>query len=195
MSLLPRGIDNSAARTKLAITRSLNRCGNPDASRRDLSHREGSAARMYATAKGASGANAMFPRTRQRRPITGARSRGIQRGTIGVARTVLLIAAMGYIWTVAGRDVLLTQHLVKLQGSAVEANCVAQKMTTHFGPAALLPYKAVTLAIFTLVVAMLAPRRRETAEALVGVGVVVYGALAMWWDWIVMSWVRALGGI
>src|SRR5207244_4286018 len=69
---------------------------------------------------------------------------------IGFARTVLLCAALGYVWTEAVRDLVLSRHLIQVQGIGVEANTVAQSLVWHCGQGVLLPFKAGALSVFTV---------------------------------------------
>ena len=112
----------------------------------------------------------------------------------GFARTAVLCAAVCFIWIEAGRDLLLTQHMIRVQGDAVETNIIARGMTWHFGRASLLPYKVGALLAYTTVLGVLMRRNRLLAETLAGVGVVVSAGLAAWWDWIVVRWVHEFVG-
>src|SRR5262245_39539841 len=81
----------------------------------------------------------------------------------GFARTVLVWVALGFVWIEAVRDVLLTQHMIRVQGDTFETNLVARALTWNFGRASLLPFKLAALTVFTVVLGVLMRRNRPMA--------------------------------
>ena len=89
---------------------------------------------------------------------------------------------LAYIWMVGIRDVVLSDRMVGMMGLGSEQNAIARCVLQATGMESFLLYKLATLGGFTLAVLLVRVRNRKMAKNVVVVGMLIYSALALWWD-------------
>jgi hypothetical protein len=92
------------------------------------------------------------------------------------------VAALAFIWLVGILDLRLTTWLVSVEGPDAEMNLVARGLMDRFGIDALFPLKLVPLAFFSITVLVVSRYRPTLTTPLLGGGMFVSAALALWWD-------------
>lgn len=85
------------------------------------------------------------------------------------------------IWCVGAMDYMLSRQLIERIGTRCEMNALARWMVEHWGPEALLYYKLAALVVFTGICLLARRRNRPLIDRAVGMGIVVYHGLALWW--------------